>query len=53
MALSGTATERKTMVSSTSDSPTTSTPKGSRAPPSRSETSMATAVKPVTAIGTS
>ena len=53
MALSGTATERKTMVSSTRDRPTTRMPNGSSAPPSRSETSMATAVKPVTATGTS
>ena len=48
MALIGTAIERNTMVSSSSESPTTKMPKGSSASPSRSETSMATAVKPVT-----
>ena len=48
VALIGTAIERNTMVSSTSDRPTTTIPNGSSAPPSRSETSMATAVKPVT-----
>jgi hypothetical protein len=53
VALSGTATERKTMASSTRESPTTRMPKGSSAEPSRSEMSMATAVYPVTETGTS
>ena len=48
MALIGTAIERNTMVSRSSERPTTRIPKGSSAWPSRSETSMATAVKPVT-----
>ncbi len=45
----GTHTERKTMASRISESPTTSTPKGSSASPSRCDTSMPTAVNPVTA----
>ena len=49
----GTAIERKTIVSNSSDSPTTMIPNGSSAPPRRLETSMATAVNPVTATGTS
>ena len=47
-ALIGTAIERNTIVSSTSERPTTKTPNGSRAAPSWSEMSIATAVKPVT-----
>ena len=39
------------MVSNISDSPTTRMPNGISAAPSRSEMSIATAVKPVTAIG--
>ena len=44
----GTAIERNTIVSSTSESPTTKMPNGISAPPSWSEMSIATAVKPVT-----
>ncbi len=44
VALIGTAIERNTIASSTSDSPTTRIPNGSRALPSRSDTSIATAV---------
>ena len=48
MALIGTAIERNTMVSSSSDSPTTRIAERQQRLPSRSETSMATAVNPVT-----
>ncbi len=48
----GTAIDRNTMVRITSDSPTTRIPKGSSAPPSRSDTSICTAVAPVTARST-
>ena len=52
VALIGTAIERNTMVSSSSEMPTTRMPNGSSAAPSRSEMSIATAVNPVTAVGT-
>lgn len=47
-AVSGTQSERKTMVSRISDRPITKRPKGRSALPSWSEMSMPTAVKPVT-----
>ena len=48
----GTAIDRNTTVNSTRHSPTTKTPKGSRAAPRRSETSSLMAVSPVTAVST-
>ncbi len=48
MALIGTAMERNTMVSRIRESPTTTKANGSSALPSLSDTSMPTAVKPVT-----
>ena len=48
VAVSGTATERKTTVSRTRDRPATTIPKGSREALRDSATSMATAACPVT-----